>query len=162
LFVFFIVVGGCGYHLRESRSAFRDMPGLFIEVVRNETAEVGIEKLFTESIYKEFIKSKSVNIVKKDNSEIILHTTIKNYSVAPIFFNPSGFPIQYRVNVDIHSVLRSKTGDLLWDSELLHDANEYFVPENVLDIKRDEWRAVKHLSDNIAEEIYDMLLESFE
>lgn len=149
---------GCEYHFRRVESPYPDIKNIFIEVVRNSTMEVGIEKYFTSSLYDEFTKSKVFSIVAKENSDAVLETTLISYAVGPVFFDEYGRAIEYRINLKLRAVLRDKNRAVIFDSGEITEENTYFVAEkNVIDIKRNEYESMEMIAKTAAEEIHDLI-----
>lgn len=150
---------GCGYHFRRGDAIYPDIKKIFIEVVRNNTTEAGIEKYFSSSLYDEFTKSKVFALVSQENADAFLETTLISYSVGPVFFDPNGKAIEYRINVVIRAVLRNKNRAIIFDSGEISEEDNYFVAEkNVIDMKRNEYEAIEIIARNTAEEIHDLIV----
>jgi len=152
-----MVFAGCGYNFGRGYPVLKDTKKLFIDVVRNNTTEAGVERYFTMALYNEFNSAKTFQLVSRDDADATLETTITFYSVTPVFFDPSGRAIQYRVSVKIRSVMRDREGNILVDSNEITDEDEYFIENNVIDIKRREHDAVKLIAEDVAEEILDLI-----
>lgn len=157
-----LLLSGCGYNLKRGDPTIPGVKNIFLDVVRNSTKEVGIERYFTSALYIEFTKSKYFNLVPRDNADNILETTIVNYSIAPVFFDMNNMAIQYRVKVTVRSVLRDKNHNIIFDTGEIVDEEEYFSADNVIDIKRNEAEAVDLIARDVAEEIHDLLLSGDE
>lgn len=159
ILIFILFFPGCGYHFRRGDALYPDIKNIFIEVVRNSTREAGIERYFTASLYDEFTRSKVFPLVSKENADAVLETTLMSYSVGPVFFDPNGRAIEYRINVIIRAVLRDKNSVIIFDSGEISEEDNYFVSEeNVIDIKRNEYEALEIIARNIAEEIHDLIV----
>lgn len=159
ILIFILFCTGCGYHFRRGDALYPDIKNIFIEVVRNNTREAGIEKYFTSSLYDEFTKSKVFPLVSKENADAVLETTLMSYSVGPVFFDPNGRAIEYRINVIIRAVLRNKNSMIIFDSGEISEEDNYFVAEeNVIDIKRNEYETLDIITRNTAEEIHDLIV----
>ncbi len=162
ILIFLFLSSGCGYHFRRGESPYHDIKNIFIEVVRNNTKETGIEKYFTSSLYDEFTKSRIFSLVPREDADAVLETTLVSYSVGPVFFNPEGQAIEYRVYVVLRAILRNKNGLIIFDSGEISKEDNYFVTEgNVLDMKRNEYEAVDVIAKNTAEEIHDLITDGW-
>ncbi len=158
ILIFLFLSSGCGYHFRRGESPYHDIKNIFIEVVRNNTKEAGIEKYFTSSLYDEFTKSKIFSLVSREDADAVLETALISYSVGPVFFDPDNRAIEYRVYLIIRAVLRNKNGLIIFDSGEISKEDSYFVAEgSVIDIKRNEYETVDIVARNTAEEIHDLI-----
>ncbi len=159
ILIFILFWTGCGYHFRRGESLAPEVKNIFIEIVRNNTRESGIEKYFTSSLYDEFTKSNILKPVSKENADAVLETTLISYSVGPVFFDPNNMAIEYRINIKIRAVLRDKNSMIIFDSGEISEEDNYFVAEkNVIDIKRNEYEALEIIARNTAEEIHDLIV----
>lgn len=159
LIIVFILLSGCGYHFRRTEPWNPAIKNIFIEAVRNDTKEVGIERFFTTSIYNQFTRSHIFNITSKENADAFLETTITSYSVTPAFFTSEGAAIGYRLTVSVRSVLRGKDRMVILDSKKITVEDDYFLESNILDTKRNEYKSLQYIADDIAEEIHDFIVE---
>lgn len=159
ILILFLFWTGCGYHFRRGEPIYPDIKNIFIEVVRNNTREAGIEKYFTQSLYDEFSKSKVFPLVSRENADAVLETTLKSYSAGPVFFDPNGKAIEYRIFLTIRAVIRDKNSVIIFDSgEITEEGNYFVVEENVIDIKRNEYETLELIARSTAEEIHDIIV----
>ena len=79
---------GCGYHFAERTDAIpAELKTVAIPLWKNETAEPGIETIFTNAMVKEFARKGWLKPVAPGEADTILEGRIETIDVQPVSFS---------------------------------------------------------------------------
>ena len=155
-----LMLSACGYKFAGSGALPGGTKTIFVDVFKNQTAETGIENIFTEDFRYEFIRSKI--FAGQNQAEAILSGEIKSLRVQTISRKDQITSQERRVYASINLKLKTPQGEVIWSADEINDSEAYEVTagdQTVIDInKRD---AIRRLSKKLAEAVYYRLTDNF-
>ncbi len=165
-----IILSGCGYHFTTVKEF---LPGgvksVFIPTFQNRTTKSGIETTFTSALRNEFIKSKAIQVVDRDQAEgeivgKILQLSLEATSHQEKKLEERGTKIlarEYNANVTVEiSLLRRKDQKILW-SRTLSDSRRYSAAEDLLVNETKQREAFDKIAVYLMEQAHDQMFEDF-
>lgn len=174
---------GCAYKLSSESST---LPGgvkiIQIPLFKNDSAEVGVETMFTNALKSEALRAKFVRLRNEESgSEAVLQGKIKSISViadesvieaknTQYMPTETVLAIQYRVIVDVEIQLRRQgSSEVLWGGSFRQETN-YSAPQitlpdintaNALYNTSAKRQTLDAMSKEMMQAAFDRMLENF-
>jgi hypothetical protein len=161
---------GCGYHFAGTGGqAPGDIRSVAVDVLKNQTGELGIEVLFTNSIINEFIRWKRLQVKPAKEADAILGGSIAKIKTREASHVGPQETLETRVTVTLAmSLRRVETDEILWKNKNLSYYEEYFQrnPQTgqslpALQVKRNRNEAFAKIAEWLAERIHNDIFEEF-
>lgn len=155
-----VMLSACGYRFAGSGALPGGTKTIFVDVFKNQTAETGIENIFTEDFRYEFIRSKI--FAGQDEAEAILSGEIRSLRVQTISRKDQITSQERRVYASINLKLKNPQGEVIWSADGITDSEAYEVTagdKTVIDINKRN--AIRRLSKKLAEAVYYRLTDNF-
>ena len=165
-----VCLSGCGYHFSVVKDS---LPGgvksVFIPTFQNYTKESGIENTFTSALRNEFIRSKAIQIVDRDQAEgeivgKVMQLSLEATSHEEKNLAERGTKIlarEYNASVTVEvSLIRKKDQKVLW-SRTLSDSRRYSSAEDLLVNETKQREAFDKISVYMMEQAHDQMFEDF-
>ena len=157
-----LLVSGCGYRTG-SLLPDENIHSIFVQNFHNRTFRVrvthankvtklGIETKLADEVQRRFMLDGTLDVVSKNNADVILEGTILNYSLSPRQFDTTDRRLvaQYGISLVTEVTLRDgATGEILWTDDISKGAT-YFVTGN---LARSEEEAVNDAMSELARDI---------
>ena len=166
LTVYFLVLlplFGCGYHFAGTGGqAPGDIQSINVNVLRNQTAEIGIETIFTNAILNEFIRWKRLEVKPANEAEAVLGGSIARIKTQTASHLTRTRTLETRVTVTLSLTLtRADTDEVLWENKKLSYFDEYVETANALNTATLRREAFRRIAEFLAEKIHRDLFEEF-
>ena len=153
---------GCGYHFAGTGGqAPGDIKSIAIDVLQNNTAQIGLESVFTNAILNEFIRWKRLPIKPRKEAEGVLGGSIAKIQIREISHVDSNKTLTSRVTITLKlNLKRVETDEVLWKKDYSY-YEEYVETDNPLDTALLRRRAANQIAKYLAEKIYIDMFEEF-
>jgi len=161
LLILMLVVTGCGYTPR-GLSPGIGVKTLFIQPLKNRTAEPFLDSLVTNSLVEWFGRDSRLRLVADaKDAEAVLSGEITSYSRRSVSYNRLDKIREYRSDMRVNANLRRVAdGKILWkdsvswSEESLNSSNRAQQDDN-------ETEAIRKISNRLGEQIYNRMQENF-
>lgn len=159
----FLLLLGCGYHLAGTGGqAPGDIQSIAVNVLSNQTAEIGIETIFTNAILNEFIRWKRLPVKPLNEAEAVLGGSVARIKTQTASHLTRSRTLETRVIVTLSLTLtRVDTDEVLWQNKKLSYHDEYVEAANALNTNRLRREAFRRIAEFLAERIHRDLFEEF-
>jgi len=154
---------GCGYHFAGTGGqAPGDIQSIAVNVLGNQTAEIGIETIFTNAILNEFIRWKRLPVKPLNEAEAVLGGSVARIKTQTASHLTRSRTLETRVIVTLSLTLtRVDTDEVLWQNKKLSYHDEYVEAANALNTNRLRREAFRRIAEFLAERIHRDLFEEF-
>jgi outer membrane lipopolysaccharide assembly protein LptE/RlpB len=154
---------GCGYHFAGTGGkAPGDIQSIAVNVLGNQTAEIGIETIFTNAILNEFIRWKRLPVKSLNEAEAVLGGSVARIKTQTASHLTRTRTLETRVIVTLSLTLtRVDTDEVLWQNKKLSYHDEYVEAANALNTNRLRREAFRRIAEFLAERIHRDLFEEF-
>ena len=161
LLLLFVV--GCGYHFKGKENNLpKDIKSVAIPIFKNNTTETNIENYFTNALIAQFVKGKELKITDAKHADAIIYGVLTEYSDDTLTYANGGKVSQYRVTIAVKvSLVRAKTGKVIWRAKRLSDFADYDASTNTIVNEARKKVAIQKIARYLAEMIHDRMLENF-
>lgn len=161
--VTFLSLPGCSYHFAGTGGrAPGDIQSIAVEVLKNRTAEIGIETTFTNALLNEFIRWKRLQVKPIDKADAVLGGSIASIRIQEFTHLSSTQTLQSRVTITLALTLtRVETGEILWQNKNLSYYQEYVETGNALDTDTLRKGAIATIASFLAEKVHQDIFEEF-
>ena len=163
LLAVFLLLLGCGYRFAGTGGkAPGDIQSITVNVLRNQTAEVGLETIFTNAILNEFIRWKRLQVKPLNEAEGVLGGSIAKIKTQTASHLTRTQTLETRVTVTLSLTLtRVDTDEVLWENKKLSYFDEYVETGNALNTNRLRREAFLRIAEFLAEKIHKDLFEEY-
>ena len=153
---------GCGYHFAGTGGqAPGDIKSIAIEVLQNNTAEIGLGNVFTNAIVNQFVQWKRLPIKPRKEADGVLGGTIAGIQTQEVSHLDSKKTLTTRVTITLQLTLkRVETDEILWKKNYSY-YEDYVETGNALDTALLRRRATSRIAEYLAEKIYIDMFEEF-
>ncbi len=154
---------GCGYSFV---GTVKKMPeGISTVAVKSfttATSEIGVERIFTEALIKEFSDRKSPPLVSVKEADGLIEGRITGLSVEEIFHSGVRVTSQARLTVTLSVTLKRKAdGRVIWRNKNLVQREDYPVTGDPAGQQSNRREAFSSASEKLAETIYLGIFSGF-
>jgi outer membrane lipopolysaccharide assembly protein LptE/RlpB len=153
---------GCGYQMVGKETHVP--PGLnsiAIPTFKNQTFEPGIEVPFTQAFLREFIRDRRVNVVSRAEADSILEGVIKNFNIASVSYDKSGYVLEYQTYVTLDLTLKKRTGEVLWIEKNFTETRWFRASSDVLTNETNKAAAIQETGRFVAERLRSRFFYNF-
>ncbi|MEE9122310.1 MAG: LptE family protein [Syntrophobacteria bacterium] len=159
----FLLLLGCGYHLAGTGGqAPGDIQSIAVNVLSNQTAEIGIETIFTNAILNEFIRWKRLSVKPPNEAEAVLVGSVARIKTQTASHLTRSRTLETRVTVTLSlALIRVDTDEVLWQNKKLSYYDEYVEAGNALNTARFRREAFRRIAEFLAEKIHQNMFEEF-
>jgi hypothetical protein len=154
---------GCGYHFAERTDAIpAELKTVAIPLWKNETAEPGVETIFTNAMVKEFARKGWLDPVSTAAADTILEGRIETIDVQPVSFSSVAIELEDRVSVVASVTLkRKKDESILWSSSRVIGSEVYdSTPDFNVDLRNRE-QALRKVAVDMAASVQDQIFQVY-
>ena len=160
----FLVCGwGCGYQFAGSGSYPGGVKQIFIPLLKNRTAETGVERTFTNDLINEFTRNRKESLAAdRSAADGILSGTIVTLAVTNVARTSVSQAVERRVTGTLSLQLTTPEGQLLWASGDIVERQAYaVVADNKSTTDRNKSEAIAIVSEKLAESAFNRLTDDF-
>jgi hypothetical protein len=161
--VLFLTISGCGYHFAGTGGqAPGNINSIAVDVLENQTAQVGIEAIFTNAILTQFIRWKRLPVRPHNEAEAVLGGSIARISTEAVAHSRPEKTLETRVTITLALTLkRVETNEILWEDRDLSYFEEYLETGDALLTERLRREAIRAIAEFLAEKIYNDIFVAF-
>jgi len=155
-------MGGCGYHFAGTGGeAPGEIKSIAIDVLQNNTAEIGLENVFTNAIINQFVQWKKLPIKPRKEADAVLVGSITGINIQEVSHVDSDKTLTSRVTITLELALkRVETDEILWKRNYSY-YDDYVETGNALDTAILRRGAENQIAEYLAEKIYIDMFERF-
>jgi hypothetical protein len=153
---------GCGYHFAGTGGqAPGDIKSIAVDVLQNNTGEIGLENVFTSAIVNQFVRWKKLPIKPRKEADGVLGGSIAEINIQEVSHVDSKKTLTTRVTITLKLTLkRVETDEILWKRNYSY-YEDYVETGNALDTALLRRRAANQIAEYLAEKIYMDMFEEF-
>ena len=153
---------GCGYHFAGTGGeAPGEIKSIAIGVLQNNTAEIGLENVFTNAIINQFVQWKKLPIKPRKEADAVLVGSITGINIQEVSHVDSDKTLTSRVTITLELALkRVETDEILWKRNYSY-YDDYVETGNALDTAILRRGAENQIAEYLAEKIYIDMFERF-
>ena len=157
-----LLLMGCGYHFAGTGSqAPGDIKSIAVDVLQNNTAEIGLESVFTNAIVNQFVQWKKLPIKPRKEADGVLGGTITGINIREVSHVDSDKTLTSRMTITLKlSLKRVETDEIIWKKDYSY-YEEYVQTGNALDTALLRRGAASQIAEYLAEKIYIDMFEDF-
>ena len=157
------LVCGCGYGFR---GAVNNLPpeikAVHIPVFVNNTTEGGAEVVFANALIYEFTRGGVVGVVSEANAQGIVYGRIKSAAVDSVIYASQTQAVDRKITVVLEVIFRRVDNQkILWQNLDLIRFENFRVGGDPNQTDRNREEALRKISKDLAERIYNGILENF-
>jgi len=154
---------GCGYGFTGGVNNLpQDVRSIAIPIFVNNTSELGVETVFTNTVIDEFLHSNLLPMKDESQADAVLLGTIKSIDFSSLAYDRRDISIQNRVTLYLDIVLKTrKDGRVLWQVKNLADNQEFEVSSDPMRTEANRKEAIREIAIRTAEKIHYRTFENF-
>jgi hypothetical protein len=162
LVIFCLAAVGCGYHFAGTGGqAPGDIKSIAIDVLQNNTTEIGLENVFTNAIINQFVQWKRLPIKPRKEAEGVLGGAITGINTQEVSHVDSQKTLTTRLIITLKITLKSvETDEILWQRNYRY-YDDYVETGNALDTAVLRRQASNEIAEYLAQKIYLDMFEEF-
>ncbi len=162
LAIFCLATAGCGYHFAGTGGqAPGDIKSIAVDVLQNNTAEIGLENVFTNAIVNQFVQWKKLPIKPRKEADGVLGGSIAGINIQEVSHVDSDKTLTTRMTITLKlSLKRVETDEILWQRNYSY-YDDYVETGNALDTALLRRGAASQIAEYLAEKIYIDMFENF-
>ena len=152
----------CGYRFSGGGALPGGVSTIGIEILKNRTAETGLETRMTDDLLFEFTRAASVKVVSVESAEAVLSGTIQRLITTPIAYTGTTTTTQQRAVLTVDLVLTATVdGTVLWSQKGITDEEAFDVGSSKTATNANLRAALEVLSQKMAERIFLLMTADF-
>lgn len=152
---------GCAYRFSGTGTLPSGMTRIYISMIENKTAEVGIENHLTDDLINEFILRKKEVLSRQEDAEGILSGSIEYIRDTSVAHSSQSKSSQRRVFLGALLNLVDTKGKTVWAVNGINASEVYKVTDDKTLTEQNKRAAMQVLSKRLAEKIYNRLTDDF-
>lgn len=157
---FLWLAAGCGYRFSAGSRPGDNIGTVYVAMVENQTAETGVESIFTNDLILEFMKNGNT-IAGRESADAVLSGSIDAMPIETVAYQGRITSIERRITAVVSLRLTDRAGQTLWSGAALSRSETYgILPEKVA-TDHNKREAVRILSRRLAEDVYNRITERF-
>jgi len=127
----FVLLAACGYRFVGSGGKTpKGLKTIFIHMIENRTAEVGIEVILTDQLKNEFIRKYKGELAPLDQADGILSGRISDVRTVTVSRRGTQSALEKRVVVTIDLTLKNQEADIIWSTRGMSGSETYTVEQS--------------------------------
>ena len=156
-----VIVSGCGYRFVGGGSFPGGIQTVFVEILENKTAEVGVENTFTNDLIYEITRTGAVKLASKDKAQGTLTGVITQISNETVSRRDQKEAAERRMTVYVDLQLKAADGRVAWSGNSIAANETYPVDPLKQQTEKNKSEAFEALSKRLAEVINNRLTSDF-
>lgn len=156
-FLISLALGGCGYRVL-APSWPEGIRKIYVENIRNQTTEPGMDKIFTDALIQELWHWDKVHVVNRDEAQAILSGVINEYAAdQAISFDRDRTIREYRLTIRLNLRLEdASTGKIIWQEKGITTQGDYqFFKDDLARTRSRENQARQKAAADLAARLLD-------
>jgi outer membrane lipopolysaccharide assembly protein LptE/RlpB len=158
-----LAAAGCGYHFSQRTDAIPvELKTVAIPLWKNDTAEPGIETIFTNAMVKQFANQGWLDPVSVSKADTVLEGKIETVDVQPVSFSSVAIELEDRVSVVVSVTLRRRSDQsVLWSSSRVLGSEVYdSTPDFNVNLRNRE-QALRKVASDMAASVHDQIFQVY-
>ena len=155
------LASACGYKFTGGGEPPGGIKSINIVTFQNRTSEVGVENTFTSDLVNEFITNSNVMVTSRAAADAVMEGAIVAIRSDTIARKGPQTSLESRVYMTVNLKLTAKDGTVLWFSRGISEKEEYDVDDDKTTTESNKRKAIKSLSNKLAERVYNRLTDDF-
>jgi outer membrane lipopolysaccharide assembly protein LptE/RlpB len=151
----------CGYRFSGGGVLPGAVKKISVTILKNKTAETGMENTFTNDLINEFTRSSSAVVTKEDEADAVISGVITSVNIQSISHSGSHTSLERRATALVSIKLADKNGDILWYRNGISENETYNVTSDQLVTEQNKAAALSELSKRLAEKIHILMTNDF-
>jgi hypothetical protein len=162
LLLLLLSAAGCGYS-REARgvNVAPSIRKIAIPTFRNDTYEAGLEATLTDSVRKEFLLHRFVELSDVEDADAVVVGIVRKFTSKAISFSKSDFATEYRASIQIQLKIVLMDGTVLWEDKTIAQVAEYQSTPDIFDSEANKKAAIQKISDELARDFHARVFDGF-
>jgi outer membrane lipopolysaccharide assembly protein LptE/RlpB len=156
-----VVVSGCGYRFVGGGSFPGGIQNVFVEILENKTADVGIENTFTNDLIYEITRTGAVKLTSENKAQGVLTGSITRISNETVSRRDQKEAAERRLTVYVDLQLKATDGRVVWSGNSIAANETYPVDPLKEQTEKNKSDAFEALSRRLAEVINNRLTSDF-
>jgi hypothetical protein len=153
------VTVGCNYSLVRYREASPDAPRLYVQTLQNDTAEAGVELLFTEALRREVLRRGGLRLVSDSGAaDYRVGGRVALLDTVSRSFSSTVLALEYTVRLVLDLQLQLRDGSAIaLDPRSLIGSEVYLTSPDVEAGRKNRQESLRRVSDVLAVRVADAL-----
>lgn len=156
-----LIAAGCGYRFVGGGSFPGGIKTVFVEILENRTAEIGVENTFTNDLIYEITRTGDVQLVGRDRAEGVLSGAITQIGTETVSRRDQKEAAERRLTVYVDLTLTDRSGKVVWSGNRIAANESYPVDADKEQTELNKRDAFEVLSARLAEVIKTRLTSDF-
>jgi len=156
-----LVLSGCGYRFVGGGSFPGGIKTVFVKILENKTAEVGVESTFTNDLIYEITRTGDVRLVSQDRADGVLSGVITQINIGTVSRRDQKEAAERRLTVFVDLQLTDRSGKIVWSANSVAANETYPVDADKEQTELNKRDAFDALSKRLAEVINNRLTSDF-
>ena len=156
-----VIVSGCGYRFVGGGSFPGGIQTVFVKILENKTAEVGVENTFTNDLIYESTRTGAVKLAGADKAQGTLTGVITQISNETVSRRDQKEAAERRMTVYVDLQLKAADGRVVWSGNRIAANETYPVDPLKQQTEKNKSEAFEALSKRLAEVINNRLTSDF-
>lgn len=154
-----LAASACNYSLVRYREAAPDAPRLYVQTLGNDTAEAGVELLFTEALRREVLRRGGLRLVSNSSvADYRVTGRVVGLETVSRSFSSTVLAIEYSVRMALDLDLRRRDGSQIQlDLHALTSSEVYLTSPDVEAGRKNREESLRRVSDVLAVRVADAL-----
>lgn len=157
IFFLCVVCMGCGYGFSGGGSLPKGIKTICVTILKNNTAETGIENVITNDLIYEFTKNNKTISAIKINADAVLSGVIESMRIETISHKGTHISLERRVKISLSLNLTDSDGSVIWMAKNISENEAYNVESDKHATEQNRRIAISVLSKRLAEKVYSRL-----
>ncbi len=161
-FLFVLFLSSCGYRLvgtaPEGKRLHIAGSKVYVAPFKNRTSEPNVEYYITNNLIFSLQRTAKITVVSKDQADYTIEGEVLGYSKRAVALDSSGDVSVYRLTVVVRVRVYDTNGKLVAEYPSVSEYEDYNVYDEIERTKAEERRAVRRVSEGIAQQIASLLL----
>lgn len=158
--VFLVTAAGCGYRFSASGRIGDNITTVSVTMLENQTAETGVENIFTNDLIFEFMKNGNT-IAEHDTADAVLSGSIDAMPMETVSYRGQITSIERRITAFVSLRLIDRKGQVIWSANTLARSETYGILQEKVATDYNKREAIRILSKRLAEDVYNRITENF-
>lgn len=165
LFLLFVLImtfsHSCGYRFAGSGNLPEGVQRISVDIIKNNTAEVGLGNTFTNDLIYEFTRSGRTVYPNHESAEAVLSGTIRTIGISSAVRSDSTSSTERRVTITADIKLTANDERVIWSAKGISQNQTYIVEEDKQATEENKSDAIEYVSKRLAEYVIRSMADDF-
>lgn len=151
----------CGYRFAGSGNLPEGVQRISVDIIKNNTAEVGLGNTFTNDLIYEFTRSGRTVYPNHESAEAVLSGTIRTIGISSAVRSDSTSSTERRVTITADIKLTANDERVIWSAKGISQNQTYIVEEDKQATEENKSDAIEYVSKRLAEDVIRSMSDDF-